>query len=114
MYSLQLASDIPNFRWPPAINDGPRLVKVNNKDRLLKLFFRFLIYPLITGGFAFQVSLVTSEYFRFVTITHVAVKDSLTENIPPRIHLCKYPEMDSGYGKRTLSYIFTSPKSPMS
>lgn len=82
--------------------------------RYLVLFFRFLIYPLIIVGFVYQVSLVTSEYFRYVTITHVAVKDSLTENIPPRIHLCKFPRTNSGYGNTTLSYLFSSRDSPMS
>lgn len=85
---------------------------LNSLQIMASKLFRLCLLFLITFGFGYQLSIIAKEYFLYKTSTYVSLKDEWQQNVPPRISLCKYHNVDI-YRGQSLKHLFSSNKSSL-
>lgn len=56
--------------------------------KLLRKFFKLMVYTIVTAGFAHQSSFICDEYFKYPTVTSVSIVRALPRSNFPQVVLC--------------------------
>src|SRR5687768_5836550 len=54
----------------------------------IEVLYKLLVYFGVTVGFGLQFYLVSYEYFKYPTTTHVSIVDALNETVLPQTAIC--------------------------